>query len=113
MRWRSGFVLVVWAAAGGASAQTVAAVPDSGAADTAQQLSNPLASIISVPFQNNIDFGGRTSGTNYLLNVQPVVPIKLTSNLTLIARTILPIRDSGGDFGLGDASESLFLSPRP
>jgi hypothetical protein len=112
MRWRWGFVLALWAAAGGASAQTVAAVPDSGGADTAQQLSNPLASIISVPFQNNIDFGGRTSGTNYLLNVQPVVPIKLTSNLTLIARTILPIRDSGGDFGLGDASESLFLSPR-
>jgi hypothetical protein len=88
MRWRSGFVLALWAAGGGASAKTVAAVPDSDGADTARQLSNPLASIISVPFRDNIDFGGRTSDTNCLLNVQPVVPIRLTSNLTLIARTM-------------------------
>jgi hypothetical protein len=76
-----------------------------------------------VPFQNNFNFGaGAKEETIYVLNVQPVIPIKLTSEWNLITRTIVPIinqpslfpgpgRMAESAFGLGDINPSLFLSP--
>lgn len=63
------------------------------AAELAKQLSNPVASLISVPFQANYDFGmGPTNdGYQFKLNFQPVVPISIGSDWNLIVRTILPI----------------------
>ncbi|HEY1982000.1 MAG TPA: transporter [Xanthobacteraceae bacterium] len=88
-------------------------------ADLANQLSNPVASLISVPFQNNLDFGSNSSTRiRWLMNVQPVIPFTLNQNWNLITRTIMPVqfREMGSPtddlFGLGDTSESLFLSPR-
>jgi hypothetical protein len=87
--------------------------------DLAQQLSNPVANLISVPFQNNFDFGSNSSTqTRWLMNVQPVIPFTLNQNWNLITRTIMPIQfremasPTNDLFGLGDTSESLFLSPR-
>jgi hypothetical protein len=86
--------------------------------DLAQQLSNPVASLISVPFQNNIDFGPSSTRLRYTMNVQPVVPFALSSEWNLITRTILPIQfremafPTDDRFGLGDLTESLFFSPR-
>jgi hypothetical protein len=89
-------------------------------AELAKQLSNPVAALISVPLQNNFEFGigPDDDGFRYTLNVQPVVPISLTPEWNLISRTILPIiyQDeifprSGDQFGLGDTLQSLFLSP--
>lgn len=42
-----------------------------------KQLSNPVASLISVPFQSNWDFrmGPLDQGTQYKLNFQPVIPL--------------------------------------
>src|SRR5262245_18863007 len=61
-------------------------------ADLATKLSNPVASLISVPFQNNFDFGGgpEDDGFQYKLNVQPVVPINLNDDVKMITRTIVP-----------------------
>ena len=87
--------------------------------DLAKQAQNPIANLISVPFQNNINFGlGPHDRTQNLLLIQPVIPIRLTDGLNLITRTIAPVlyqpeveSNSGGEFGLGDINESLFFSP--
>jgi hypothetical protein len=87
------------------------------APDVAAQLANPVANLISVPFQNNLDFGGgRGNALRYLLNVQPVVPISLSQDWNLITRTIIPITYTErvlGEHraGLGDVVQSFFLSP--
>jgi hypothetical protein len=87
--------------------------------DLAKKLANPIASLISLPLQNNLDYGiGVYKGSRYVLNVQPVIPMKVSKNLNLITRWILPIvsqqnitgpGESQG--GLGDAVITGFLSP--
>ncbi len=88
--------------------------------DLAKETQNPLADLISVPFQNNIDFNvGPNDRTRYTLNIQPVIPFQLAENWNLITRTILPViyqpnvlSNSGGNTGLGDLNFTAWLSPR-
>lgn len=96
-----------------------AAAPPPGA-DLALKLQNPIASLISVPFQQNFDFGLGADGKGWKsqLNVQPVIPIALSPDLNMISRTIVPIIYQDGvtapgasQFGLGDTVQSLFFSP--
>jgi len=89
------------------------------AQELADKLANPVASLISVPFQSNVDYGiGTYHGSKYTLNFQPVIPISLTPNLNLITRYIIPIIDQHditgegeGQVGLSDATISGFFSP--
>ncbi len=93
--------------------------PAADAAELAKKLSNPVASLISVPFQNNTDVGiGENNGSKNTLNFQPVIPIKLNPKLNLITRIVLPIvsqHDIVGEGtrqrGLSDAIVSGFISP--
>jgi hypothetical protein len=93
--------------------------PAASAQELADKLSNPVANMISVPFQSNLDYGiGLYNGSKYTLNFQPVIPISLSKNLNLITRYIIPIidqRDITGEntnqFGLSDATITAFFSP--
>lgn len=79
--------------AGGLARSEAAEAQSIGASEQelVKQLSNPIASLISVPFQNNFDFGlGAGEGWRYALNFQPVVPWRLNDNRNLIVRTIVP-----------------------
>lgn len=84
----------------------------------AKQLSNPVAALISVPFQFNYDTGYDNDGERWTLNIQPVVPISLSEKWNLISRTILPVIDQknvvnlDSQSGLGDIVQSFFFSPK-
>jgi hypothetical protein len=89
--------------------------------ELAKKLSNPIASLISVPFQLNYDsdIGPSDSGERYQLNIQPVIPISLTDDWNIISRTILPVvsqedtfSGAGSQSGLGDVVQSFFFSPK-
>jgi hypothetical protein len=87
--------------------------------EIAKQAQNPVASLISVPFQNNLNFGvGPKDDQQNVLDIQPVIPIKLTDDWNLITRTIVPvvyepyISPTAGDAtGLGDVQLAMYLSP--
>ncbi|MFZ0582921.1 MAG: hypothetical protein WAN72_19970 [Candidatus Acidiferrales bacterium] len=88
---------------------------------------NPVASLISVPIQDNWNFNiGPSDRTQNVLNIQPVIPLSLSKNWNLIVRWITPIiyqplpvtQASGppvqttGVYGLGDMNPSFFLVPK-
>ena len=88
--------------------------------DLAKKTQNPVADLISVPFQNNWNFGAGFHHNKriYVLNIQPVIPIKVTEEWNLITRVIMPVIDQHAlspitdrAFGLGDINPSFFLSP--
>ena len=87
--------------------------------ELAKKVQNPVADLISVPFQNDFNFGvGSHDNLQYILNLQPVVPFHLSPDWNLITRTIVPLiyqpllaPGIGDEFGLGDSQISLFLSP--
>ena len=80
---------------------------------------NPVASLISVPVQDNANFNlGPYDRSQNVLNIQPVLPARISENWNLITRIIQPIvwqpypnQPTGGEYGLGDMNPSFFLSP--
>lgn len=68
-----------------ALAQTAGTAPANDAAALALKLANPVAALISVPFQTIFDgdigseVGGERRGGRITLNVQPVIPISVNS----------------------------------
>jgi len=90
-------------------------------AEMAKMLSNPIANLISVPFQAdyNQNIGPGDEGSAWVINIQPVIPFTLNKDWNLISRTILPVIDQEdipltgmGESGIGDIVQSLFFSPQ-
>ena len=89
--------------------------------DVQKQLANPVASLTILPIQVNYDarIGVDRDGHRITTNVQPVIPFKIDSDLTLVVRTILPVTyqndifpGAGEQFGLGDTLQSFFFVPK-
>jgi hypothetical protein len=100
---------------------SAAALADDAKPSLSQQLANPIANLTSVPIQYNALFGGGRDGKTMasVLDIQPVIPIRLNEDWNLITRTILPVAsvdnlvNGGGRVsGLGDTQLSAFLSPQ-
>jgi hypothetical protein len=96
-------------------------------ADLAKAAQNPVAAMISLPFQNNTLFGvGPDDDVANVLNIQPVIPFTV-GDWNIINRTIVPLIylpdvtsglpelpegvNGGSTFGLGDINTSFYLSP--
>jgi hypothetical protein len=119
-------------AAAGAPADAAASAPANAAAaaqanaadstdstELAKKLSNPIADLVSMPFQFNWENGiGPLDLTRYILNIQPVVPFHLNKSTNMIVRIIAPIVSqpppvTGGlpSSGVSDVLTSFFFSP--
>jgi hypothetical protein len=104
-------------AVGGAAAT---GAEKANAAELAKQLQNPFAGLISVPIENDWDFGsGPADAMTYTASLQPIIPFSLGKDWSLITRTIVPFiyaesPVSGGrsSSGLGDLIATFYLSPR-
>lgn len=92
------------------------------AADTealAKAAQNPIANMISLPFQNNTNLNiGSNDETQNILNIQPVWPFAINDDWNLITRTIAPVVSQPDIFtgegrvnGIGDIIFTAFLSP--
>ena len=115
--WSLSAAVLAVAAAVPASAQDAGG---SSGADLAKQLSNPISSLISVPFQLNYNQGySGGDGEQWSLNIQPVIPFSLNADWNVISRTIFPIVSQtdvipGDDsqLGFGNTTQSFFFSPK-
>jgi hypothetical protein len=118
VNWRVGCVVaafVIWCAAS-AIAQTPPAAP----ADTtalAKEQQNPISSMATIPWQMNFNSGGGLGdGTFFLLNLQPVMPFKVSDRWNMIVRTVVPFVSMPGPettryTGIGDIQEQIYLTP--
>ena len=107
-----------------ATEETPAAAASTDALRKAAQ--NPVASLISVPIQENWNFNiGPSDRTQNVLNIQPVIPVSLGRDWNLIMRWIAPVifqpvavpQELGppvqsGVYGLGDMQPAFFISPK-
>lgn len=87
--------------------------------DLQRAAQNPVAALISLPLQNNLNFDvGQLNHEQNVLNIQPVIPFQLSEDWNLITRTIVPVvyqpslfSGDDYDFGLGDVQLTTFFSP--
>ncbi len=99
-----------------ATEETPAAATNTDALRKAAQ--NPVASLISVPIQENWNFNiGPSDRTQNVLNVQPVIPVGLGKDWNLIIRWITPViyqpvGAQTGFYGFGDMQPAFFVSPK-
>src|SRR5262245_24715042 len=117
-----GALLAMGAPAAGAGSEAGGGEPGGAEpqeGDLAKAVQNPIADLISVPFQNNTSYNiGPNERASDVLNIQPVIPVHLSDSVLLVTRTILPIAyqpdltaTGGGSSGVGDLNPSFFFSP--
>jgi hypothetical protein len=91
--------------------------PPHDTTELAKKTQNPVGDLISLPFQFNFNTGGGLQDATFFnVNIQPVIPFRLTENWNAISRTIVPVSSvpgpDGGPFsGFGDIQEEFFITP--
>lgn len=109
--------LLGWLAVGVALTLAANAHAQPSAQELSQQAANPIADLVSLPIQNNTDYGlGPNDRARNVMNIQPVVPLR---GGRIVTRTIVPIAwlpdltaDSGfRTTGLGDILFTGFYVP--
>jgi hypothetical protein len=123
------------------AAQQKSSEDEKANADLQKAVQNPVASLISVPLQNNTNFDiGPFDRTQNVLNIQPVIPVRVSENWNVIIRWIVPViwqpapgtadlqvfgitentpafllaqdaQKNTGVFGFGDMVPTFFFSP--
>jgi hypothetical protein len=94
--------------------------PETGDAGLQKDVQNPVASLTLVPFQNNTNFdSGPFNRTQNVLDIQPVIPVNISSYWKVIVRIVQPVtwqpypnQNTGGEYGFGDMAPDFFFSPR-
>lgn len=89
------------------------------ATELAKAAQNPVADMISLPFQWNSYFGtGPDNRTQNTLVIQPVIPFHLNKDWNLIARPIIPLMEmppltdaQNRNHGLGNIQLQTYFSP--
>jgi len=116
----AGAILVAAGSASGQVVQEAAVKTANNTAELAQKLSNPVADMVSVPFQFNWNgrIGPFDKGQTAYMNFQPVIPIKINQDLNVIARTVAPFSwqtsifpHAGTQWGIGNIEQSFFVTP--
>jgi len=86
--------------------------------DLAKKSQNPIADLVSLPFQSNTNFNaGPFNRVQEVLNIQPVVPLHINPDWNLISRTIVPVVSQPdlildrNTNGIGDITQEFFVSP--
>lgn len=93
---------------------------EQSATDLAKKTQNPVADLISVPFQFNSFFETGPKGkTQNTLLIQPVIPFSLNEDWNFIARPIIPLIEQppltaaqNRNHGLGNIQFQGFFSPK-
>jgi hypothetical protein len=82
----------------------------------AKEIQNPIANVITLPFQANFNNGVGPYDRRYFnFNIQPVIPFE-GKKWNVISRTIIPVNSvplnqTDSEFGIGDTALSLFWTP--
>jgi len=93
---------------------------ETGDARLQKDVQNPVASLTLVPLQNNSNFdSGPFNRTQNVFNIQPVIPVNISSYWKVIVRIVQPLvwqpypnQNTGGQYGFGDMAPDFFFSPR-
>ncbi len=95
------------------------AAPAEATPNLAKAAANPIANMISLPFQFNFNFGiGDYDRMQMVMNFQPVLPFKLNKTWNVITRTIIPVMkqplnaETGNTWGVGNISFNTFFVPK-
>jgi hypothetical protein len=113
----SGILTVALVVAGAAPVLAQQPTDDQNATELAKKTQNPVGDLVSVPFQFNFNGGGDLGDSTFFnLNIQPVIPFKLTSDWSMILRPVIPVDSVPGPdgtsySGFGDIQVQMYITP--